>query len=493
MVLPVIAGAVPVPSEAQRTGKAAEWFVELLTALLELDGQGEGNPGAETVAPAGEQSLRATSKAEESRQKANALLAEWLGNAILLGWPAQAIRQSEIVVSEPVPVAPVGQEAHGSEASPAVPAPVGGMPGSGMAVPLLDPRKLDSTSAVGNGEGSGAFGVSQLPSSGRSERIQPVDSSSWSGVRAKTTAESLHLSPSPRRGAMVFAESEATISVEKETIESVEVSAAIGQPDRPAQPSVRAGVFRSSPKMTEVGNGTRASVEAYKSQTGSLTASPTARGEFGDCTIELPAAVVGRSGEANDHELLRVSGSPQRVESEGRVVQGGFAPTSSGSTAPPVADTVPASRDDPMTQVSEQIRSGITTGKQYLRVRLHPPELGVVDVQLREVGGRLDVRLAASQPEVHTLLDQAREGLRQVLIGSGFDVRHVEVQPLGNSSGQGALSGQASGGFAGQGSQSQRQAWGEAAPRWNLPWREAPAGAGGGRRETSDRLIDTWV
>lgn len=96
-------------------------------------------------------------------------------------------------------------------------------------------------------------------------------------------------------------------------------------------------------------------------------------------------------------------------------------------------------------QVQEELSRALERGARQIRVRLEPPELGVVDIRVREIGGRLEVTLAASRPDVHQALEAGREGLRTALAASGFAVQRVEVQPGFAASGQGTLGGGQSG------------------------------------------------
>ncbi len=100
---------------------------------------------------------------------------------------------------------------------------------------------------------------------------------------------------------------------------------------------------------------------------------------------------------------------------------------------------------DVAAQVQEGLRRALERGARQIRVRLEPPDLGVVDIRVREIGGRLEVTLAASRPDVHRALEAGREGLWTALAASGFTVQRVEVQPGFAASGHGLLGGGQSG------------------------------------------------
>lgn len=118
-----------------------------------------------------------------------------------------------------------------------------------------------------------------------------------------------------------------------------------------------------------------------------------------------------------------VPNGPDRPEQPGRMVAGA----------------------DVTAQVQDGLSRALERGARQIRVRLEPPDLGVVDIRVREIGGRLEVTLAASRPDVHQALEAGREGLRSALAASGFTVQRVEVQPGFAASGHGLLGGGQSG------------------------------------------------
>lgn len=145
-------------------------------------------------------------------------------------------------------------------------------------------------------------------------------------------------------------------------------------------------------------------------------------------------------------------------------------------------------------QVGDRLASELARGVRHVRVRLEPPDLGVVDVRVREIGGKLEITLAASQGEVRTLLEQGRDGLRQALATNGHVVQRVEVQPLqatgdarwslGDAGGGAGSSGHAWSGTGG----GQRQE-----PRWSGPLSEVPLTGTSDHRRDGSRLVDTWA
>ncbi|MDW8061025.1 MAG: flagellar hook-length control protein FliK [Thermomicrobium sp.] len=186
----------------------------------------------------------------------------------------------------------------------------------------------------------------------------------------------------------------------------------------------------------------------------------------------------------------REARGPRRA-GEPAAVQTVATSATAGGRDRPVAPEVVAGA---VVQVREQVVRALERGARTIRVRLEPPDLGTVDIRVRELGGRLEVTLAASRPEVQQALEAGREGLRTTLAASGFTVQRVEVQPTLASSGYGTLAGGQPGmgwGGAQQGSAGDPSPWraavagSEPVPSGERPsWSLEPEGSG---------LVDTRV
>ena len=66
--------------------------------------------------------------------------------------------------------------------------------------------------------------------------------------------------------------------------------------------------------------------------------------------------------------------------------------------------------------------------RSTVRLRLYPPELGTVRVEVSSVRGSVTVRIETSTPEAQSALSANLQGLRAQLADSGVDARGVEVQ-----------------------------------------------------------------
>ncbi|MDW7982648.1 MAG: flagellar hook-length control protein FliK [Thermomicrobium sp.] len=149
---------------------------------------------------------------------------------------------------------------------------------------------------------------------------------------------------------------------------------------------------------------------------------------------------------------------------------------------------------DLVSQVAESLARGVERGAREVRVRLRPPDLGVVDVRVREIGGRLEVTLAVGHPDVRQALELGREGLRSALAASGFTVQRIDVQPVtaGGQSSLGTAPGGSSGSGAHQGPPSDPgMASGHARTNESTP-QGGPSGTRTRQAEPTG-LVDTWA
>lgn len=99
-------------------------------------------------------------------------------------------------------------------------------------------------------------------------------------------------------------------------------------------------------------------------------------------------------------------------------------------------------------QLQIATRSG--GGSEEAQIRLDPPQLGRVEIAIRQQGGELQVRIAASHGEVLQQIQQVSEQLRQDLVQRHSGEVSVQVQQssgtsaaLRDESGRGARDGQA--------------------------------------------------
>jgi flagellar hook-length control protein FliK len=80
-----------------------------------------------------------------------------------------------------------------------------------------------------------------------------------------------------------------------------------------------------------------------------------------------------------------------------------------------------AAQSTPADQVAVQIQKAVGAGKDHLRVRLHPAELGQIDISLKvRHDGTIRAIVTADRPETFDLLQRDSRGLERALQDAGL-------------------------------------------------------------------------
>src|SRR5690606_13255712 len=75
----------------------------------------------------------------------------------------------------------------------------------------------------------------------------------------------------------------------------------------------------------------------------------------------------------------------------------------------------------------QHVEVNLQQGLQQAHIRLDPPELGSLEIQITQEAGRLSVQIGAGQAEIVRLLQQTSERLRQDLLEQHFPQVDVQV------------------------------------------------------------------
>ena len=195
----------------------------------------------------------------------------------------------------------------------------------------------------------------------------------------------------------------------------------------------------------------------------------TSPGESGDASVEEVTAVVGSTGQS-ERPASAVAGSSEPAAPVETVVKAPsvLGPESGsagrhwdrgGQTAEPpglavgatdVADTASArapstevlftqrlaeaaeacdeSGPGLMDRVAAAMRDGHARGSQRMRIRLHPPELGQLRVDLRMQGRELTARLETQTLEARAMILNNLDSLRGNLASHGIQIHEFEVR-----------------------------------------------------------------
>lgn len=115
------------------------------------------------------------------------------------------------------------------------------------------------------------------------------------------------------------------------------------------------------------------------------------------------------------------------------------APNAATAAAPPPAaaspatDSASAATRVPISELAVTVAAQIGAGKSRFEVRLDPPDLGRIDVQLNmDSGGNVGLRLTAERPETLDLLRRDAPELERALQNAGLDTGGGMQFSLGN-------------------------------------------------------------
>lgn len=188
-------------------------------------------------------------------------------------------------------------------------------------------------------------------------------------------------------------------------------------------------------------------------------ADPSATGGATDGLAQAPAALaqmlagakpVLREASATDDGATAVAAPPPQ------------------STAPPVPQVqvlAPAGTPAFATELNQQITWFATQDVKQARIRLHPDELGMLDLKISVQHGHVDVAFTAQHPGAVLALQQSLPQLDQMLAQQGLSLGHSEVSQHGRDESPAQGSGH---GAAGDGADDTGAIGAVASPRPNL-------------------------
>lgn len=165
-----------------------------------------------------------------------------------------------------------------------------------------------------------------------------------------------------------------------------------------------------------------------------------------------PAISTGQANTQTSTEAM-IAAAPAAP-----TAQSGIATTAAtNASAPSHSDGATALDLALARQVKNQVVTQAADGAREMTLRLTPPELGTVRVQITEQAGTLHIRLSAEDDGVRAALERALPSLRQDLRGSELGVADVQVADRHASSFSGFAQGrQDRGGEPGGGSSQPR-------------------------------------
>ncbi len=145
--------------------------------------------------------------------------------------------------------------------------------------------------------------------------------------------------------------------------------------------------------------------------------------------IPQAAASAGKTISGAGNDRTRASGEPApKVPSPADLVL----PRTERATAPPQAAPirtpwVPPTLPEPLPRIVDRMVWMVRAGEQASRIRISPPELGRLDLDIVIRHGHLHANLNAENPMIKELIEANLQQLRQQLNNLGFVVERFEV------------------------------------------------------------------
>jgi len=189
-------------------------------------------------------------------------------------------------------------------------------------------------------------------------------------------------------------------------------TAAMAQPDKAAG----SNKTHNNPNATEIGpQGTGDKAVQQSQQAGKTTA--TATDASSDKVVRANLAAAPTGGDAAGTTASNGS-TPTTTPVGGAALNSGG--VQSGSFAEVMANARPGTSASPAEQIAVQVRSAQVAGKEQINIKLHPAELGRIEVKLESGSdGTIRASISADRSDTLDLLQRDARGLERALQDAG--------------------------------------------------------------------------
>jgi hypothetical protein len=220
----------------------------------------------------------------------------------------------------------------------------------------------------------------------------------------------------------------------------------IGPPSNPGQSDVSPDFGRIGTSSNLGLTGTSLTATSPSPRPGAIQALPSLLGALSGIVPPVPGGGAGTSsfaGESSDGRgrFTPLVGTPEAVGAG--VALGGTGEAtafSAASTAAPTTNSDPtavvAGPDQVPDQVAGQLVRMVSSGPREIVMRLHPPELGDLTLQVAVSGRDVTAWFETPQPQVQTAISQAIGQLQTDLGNAGYNLNGAWVGSNAAGSGQ---------------------------------------------------------
>ncbi|MBN2374906.1 MAG: flagellar hook-length control protein FliK [Sedimentisphaerales bacterium] len=96
--------------------------------------------------------------------------------------------------------------------------------------------------------------------------------------------------------------------------------------------------------------------------------------------------------------------------------------------APPTDPTLEANRRENIEQVVKAARTAVARGSSLIQIRLNPPELGFLRIEIKQNANGLHLLMQATSTKAQQLLQQNSQELQAALESHGLQTRQIDIQ-----------------------------------------------------------------
>ena len=166
-----------------------------------------------------------------------------------------------------------------------------------------------------------------------------------------------------------------------------------------------------------------------------MTSAPIAAGSTEPFSAAVDASHAAAAGGAmpleESSQPIRSSGEPVVLAPATRSSSG--SPAAASRATPRVLDPgAPVTPRDLPTAVPHTLKLAVREGVREARIRLWPPELGAVRVDLRVNGHQVTARFEAERADVRTMLESMRSELSRGLQEAGLKLQSLDIAAAGD-------------------------------------------------------------
>ncbi len=334
--------------------------------------------------------------------------------------------------------------------SPTPKAPESNTTQAGAVVPTTKTNNVEEKSQ------GATSGLEQL----QAEAKQPVQKAQAAATSAKdtaavtekaVTAQTSKDNPQGSQVSQAGTQTKATQTTTQTDLPKTDTSEVESQPKEPtvpdgAQATPQISQFEAQPKTNQVVTDKQVSNTDQKSDAKDADVSDLSDAESGPSdnkasapteNLQVDKSVVAEAQTTASQNIKQTETTSKDDAESGvdQVIPNGSAPTTGSGRTSPAAQTVkpaggnqtPSESADVARQVQESFSTAVRQGEQQITIRLNPPELGSVQMSIKEQGDQITGLLEVTEMQTRAEIQQTLPQIVRNLQDMGIDVKRLDV------------------------------------------------------------------